>query len=119
MREGSNSMTVCQPMVMMLVLPFEAELTSTIGPGSRKRRTWETGRSFLGMTFMGLSEEQWEEDQLHALFAAPFLQAFIVQLRGVQRAWAAATRGPPRDPCELEPRLASSGACNAQGIDVI
>ena len=33
--EGVNSMTVCQPMVMMSVLPFQAEDTSTIGPGSR------------------------------------------------------------------------------------
>src|SRR5262245_893596 len=52
MREGSNSMTVCQPMVMMLVWPFQAELTSTTGPGSRKRRIWETGRCFLGEAFM-------------------------------------------------------------------
>src|SRR5205814_2555514 len=38
---------MCQPMVMMFVLPFQAELTSTIGPGSRKRRTFSTGKSRL------------------------------------------------------------------------
>ena len=38
-------MIMCQPMVMMLVLPFQAELTSTIGPGSRKRRMLDTGKS--------------------------------------------------------------------------
>lgn len=36
---------MCHPMVMMLVLPFHAELTSTMGPGSRKRRTSSTGKS--------------------------------------------------------------------------
>ena len=40
-------MIMCQPMVMMFVSPLWAELTSTIGPGSRKRRTLETGKSFL------------------------------------------------------------------------
>ena len=40
-------MIMCQPIVMMLVLPLHAELTSTIGPGSRKRRTFDTGKSFL------------------------------------------------------------------------
>src|SRR5262245_32018115 len=89
MREGSNSMTVCQPMVMMLVLPFEAELTSTIGPGSRKRRTWETGRSFLGVAFMGPSEAngRWTSCRrclMRALRRAPG----IVQPRGVERARA-------------------------------
>jgi hypothetical protein len=34
-------------MVMMFVSPFQAELTSTIGPGSRNRRTLETGKSFF------------------------------------------------------------------------
>src|SRR5882672_6880414 len=38
---------MCQPMVMMLVAPLWAELTSTIGPGSRKRRTLATGKSVL------------------------------------------------------------------------
>ena len=33
---------------MMFVRPFHAELTNTIGPGSRYRRIWETGRGFLG-----------------------------------------------------------------------
>lgn len=46
-RDGVNSITVCQPSVMMLVLPFQAELISTIGPGSRKWRTSETGKSLL------------------------------------------------------------------------
>src|SRR5882672_11349971 len=38
---------MCQPIVMMLVLPFQAELTSTIGPGSRNRRIFDTGKSFF------------------------------------------------------------------------
>jgi hypothetical protein len=38
-------------MVMMFVRPFQAELTSTIGPGSRKRRMFETGKSFFLKTF--------------------------------------------------------------------
>src|SRR5687768_3957128 len=38
---------MCQPMVMMLVLPRQAELTSTTGPGSRKRRISPTGKSCL------------------------------------------------------------------------
>ena len=33
--DGVNSITVCQPMVMMLRLPPKADVTSTIGPGSR------------------------------------------------------------------------------------
>src|SRR2546421_9063440 len=43
---------MCQPIVMMLVSPFHRELTSTIGPGSRKRRVLPTGKSlflYLGM----------------------------------------------------------------------
>src|SRR5687768_5639827 len=43
--EGDSPMTMCHPIVMMLVLPFHAELTSTMGPGSRKRRTSSTGKS--------------------------------------------------------------------------
>src|SRR5438445_9035579 len=34
---------MCQPIVMMLKEPFEAELTSTIGPGSRNRRIPSNG----------------------------------------------------------------------------
>ena len=30
-----NSNTMCQPMVMMLVFSFHAELTSATGPGSK------------------------------------------------------------------------------------
>jgi hypothetical protein len=45
--DGWNSIIMCQPIVMMLVLPFHTELTSTIGPGSRNRRTLDTGKSFL------------------------------------------------------------------------
>src|SRR5688572_3779238 len=45
-------MTICQPMVMISVSPFHAELTSTIGPGSRKRRMSETGKSRLVYSFM-------------------------------------------------------------------
>jgi hypothetical protein len=33
--DGENSNTMCQPMVMMLVFSFHAELTSTTGPGSK------------------------------------------------------------------------------------
>ena len=33
--DGENSNTICQPMVMMLVFSFHAELTSTTGPGSK------------------------------------------------------------------------------------
>jgi hypothetical protein len=33
--DGENSNTMCQPMVMMLVFPFHAEVTSTTGPGSK------------------------------------------------------------------------------------
>src|SRR4026208_2193781 len=52
MRAGSNSITMCQPMVMMLVLALHAELTSTIGPGSRKRRMLDTGKSVFLKCFM-------------------------------------------------------------------
>src|SRR5204863_9972753 len=52
--EGSNSMTVCQPMVMMFVSPFQAELTSTIGPGSRNRRIFDTGKSFFAKALIEL-----------------------------------------------------------------
>ncbi len=34
-REGENSITVCQPIVMTFRSSFQAELTRTIGPGSR------------------------------------------------------------------------------------
>lgn len=34
-RDGVNSMTVCQPMVMMFARPCQRDDTSTIGPGSR------------------------------------------------------------------------------------
>src|SRR4051794_27390793 len=47
--EGVNSITVCQPIVMMLALSRHLDETSTIGPGSRYRRTWPTGNAlFLG-----------------------------------------------------------------------
>ena len=51
-RDGVNSMTVCQPIVMMLVSPFQAELTSTMGPGSRNRRIFDTGKSFFVNAFI-------------------------------------------------------------------
>ncbi len=53
--DGTNSITVCQPMVMMLVSPFQAELTKTIGPGSRSRRIFDTGRSFFVTAFIAFS----------------------------------------------------------------
>ena len=37
--EGVNSMTVCHPIVMMFAFPFHHDDTSTMGPGSRYRRT--------------------------------------------------------------------------------
>src|SRR5436190_15485690 len=46
---------MCQPIVMMLVLPFQAELTSTIGPGSRNRRIFDTGKSFFVKALIALS----------------------------------------------------------------
>src|SRR5438067_2904610 len=52
--DGSNSMTVCQPMVMMLLSPFQAELTSTIGPGSRNRRIFDMGKSFFVTALIAL-----------------------------------------------------------------
>ena len=33
--DGENSNTMCQPIVIMLVFPFHAELTRTTGPGSK------------------------------------------------------------------------------------
>ena len=40
---AKNSITVCQPMVMILLVSSHMEDTSTIGPGSRYRRTRLTG----------------------------------------------------------------------------
>src|SRR5437667_11310504 len=45
---------MCQPIVIMLVLPFQAELTSTIGPGSRNRRIFDTGKSFFAKALIEL-----------------------------------------------------------------
>src|SRR5215217_7685147 len=54
-REGVNSRTVCQPRVMMLLWPAQREDTSTMGPGSRYRRTWLTGKSrFSGCFGIGI-----------------------------------------------------------------
>src|SRR5579875_82772 len=44
---GVNSITVCQPMVMMFALPCQLEETSTTGPGSRYRRMRLTGKSLF------------------------------------------------------------------------
>src|SRR5262245_18170848 len=44
-------MIMCQPIVIMFILSFQTELTSTMGPGSRNRRTFETGKSFLSYVF--------------------------------------------------------------------
>src|SRR4051812_7409793 len=53
--EGVNSRTMCQPRVMMLLWPAQREETSTIGPGSRYRRTWLTGNSrFSGYFGIGV-----------------------------------------------------------------
>jgi hypothetical protein len=52
-------MIMCQPMVMMLVSSFHRELTSTIGPGSMKRRTSETGKSFF-LKFFTASLAGWK-----------------------------------------------------------
>jgi len=42
---GLNSIIVCHPMVMMFDRPCQRDETSTIGPGSRYRRTPLTGKS--------------------------------------------------------------------------
>src|SRR3954447_8086362 len=56
--EGVNSRTVCQPRVMMLLWPAQREDTSTIGPGSRYRRTWLTGKSrFSGCFGIGVPSQ--------------------------------------------------------------
>src|SRR4051795_4241076 len=55
--DGLNSSTVCQPSVIMLCLPSQCEDTSTIGPGSRYRRTLLTGKSDFTCRFM-VSHEQ-------------------------------------------------------------
>src|SRR5829696_953665 len=55
--EGLNSSTVCQPSVIMLCLPSQCEDTSTIGPGSRYRRTLLTGKSHFACRFM-MSHQQ-------------------------------------------------------------
>ena len=55
--DGLNSSTVCQPTVMILCLPSQCEDTSTIGPGSRYRRTLLTGKSHFACRFM-VSHEQ-------------------------------------------------------------
>src|SRR4051794_16226316 len=49
--EGVNSRTVCQPRVVMLLWPAQREDTSTMGPGSRYRRTWLTGKSLFSGCF--------------------------------------------------------------------
>src|SRR6516225_11926952 len=106
MREGSKSMTVCQPMVMMLVWPLHAELTSTIGPGSRKRRIWETGRSFLEAAFMGPSREHWEENCIYPYLAVRSIQAFTFPPPRLERpmgptwdgSWEEAWEGPWEGP---------------------
>jgi len=41
--DGVNARTMCQPSIITLRWPFHAELTSTTGPDSRKRRTSSTG----------------------------------------------------------------------------
>src|SRR3954452_23291688 len=53
--EGVNSRTVCQPRVMMLLWPAQRDEISTMGPGSRYRRTWLTGNSrFSGCFGIGV-----------------------------------------------------------------
>ncbi len=43
---------MCQPIVMMFVLSFHEELTSTMGPGSRYRRISESGKSLFRNVFI-------------------------------------------------------------------
>src|SRR5215207_9995974 len=50
--DGSSSITMCPPMVMMSRSPLYVELTSTTGPGSKNRRTLSTGKSFFLYFFM-------------------------------------------------------------------
>ena len=51
MSEGDVYPTMCQPIVMMFALPCHAELTSTMGPGSRKLRISSTGKSLFAYRF--------------------------------------------------------------------
>src|SRR5689334_21034754 len=97
MREGSNSMTVCQPRVMMLVWPLHAELTSTMGPGSRKRRIWETGRSVLGEDFMRPSREPWGLDARSlAAFTLPAPSCLDASVRCAHPGITMSRDGPSR-----------------------
>src|SRR5215468_5441097 len=112
MREGSKSMTVCQPMVMMLVWPLHAELTSTIGPGSRKRRIWETGRSFLEEAFMRPSREHWEETPGLSLSCCALLASVSACLDPPSYELSAPMSPPWDDPVTWA--LALSGPCDAQ-----
>jgi hypothetical protein len=43
----SYSSIMCQPSVMMFRSPLWADVISTIGPGSRNRRVFATGKFFL------------------------------------------------------------------------
>src|SRR5450756_1452278 len=55
-------MTVCQPIVMMFAFPFHSDDTSTMGPGSRYRRMFETGKSdFAGRLRMSPSLRRCED----------------------------------------------------------
>src|SRR5882757_4725802 len=52
---GLNSITVYQPIVMILFFSFHRELTSTMGPGSRYFLILSRGRLiFLKLFFIGL-----------------------------------------------------------------
>src|SRR5439155_22773830 len=53
--DGSSIITMCQPIVMMFRWPLCAELTKTTGPGSKKRRTFATGKSAFLWVFMRAS----------------------------------------------------------------
>src|SRR6185369_15054531 len=85
--ERVNSRTVCQPRVMMLLWPAQREDTSTMGPGSRYRRTWLTGNSrfsgFLGIGVLSPSANTSADDECVDPLSSerPTLSAISVVLR--------------------------------------
>jgi hypothetical protein len=51
-------------MVMMFDLPCHDELTRTMGPGSRKRRTLPTGKSRFEYLFMPITASYWDSSPI-------------------------------------------------------
>src|SRR5438876_12074525 len=79
---------MCQPIVMIFVLSFHEELTSTMGPGSRYRRISESGKSLFRNVFIRrgppngsrLSCGALKKDSFHNL-RAPSAQALVRRRR--------------------------------------